>query len=70
MPLFKAGTMPSRVDMKIVIQPTGAVSEATVTAPATLGGEFNGCMSSAVRAVAFPPFNGPPQTTNFPFQLG
>lgn len=58
-PVFKAtGAMPGKVDVKFTIAPSGAVTSASVTNPTTIGPEFNACMSAAIKAIGFPPFNG------------
>ena len=68
---MKSGSMPNRTDVRFTIQPTGTVSDAKVTSPASLTtGEFATCMSTAVRGVAFPPFQGGPQSVTFPFVMG
>lgn len=70
-PLMKAGTMPSRTDVRFTIQPTGSVSDARVVSPSNLAsGEFGVCMSGAIKQVSFPPFSGGPQSVTFPFVMG
>ena len=68
-PLFKAGNVPPRVDLRFTIQPTGQVSDARVSQSQYSGTEFEGCLRTAVKAVAFPPFSGSAQTLTFPFVL-
>ena len=69
-PLFKAGTMPSRVDVRLTIEPNGSVSAARVERPTDLGNDFNACIAGAIFATSYPPFNGSAQTLIFPFQAG
>ena len=68
-PLFKSGNVPPRVDIRFTIQPSGAVSAASVNQSQLQGGEFEGCMRTAVMGVQFPSFDGSPQTLTFPFVL-
>ena len=68
-PLFKTNSVPPRVDVRFTIEPTGAVSSATVQQGALQGGEFESCMRSAVMQISFPPFSGTAQPLTFPFVL-
>ncbi|MEN9784780.1 MAG: hypothetical protein RLZZ299_44 [Pseudomonadota bacterium] len=62
-----SGELPSGVKVKIVIQPTGRVTSAGLTGGDWAGTDFDGCVSDAVRGIAFPPFDGEPVKMTYPF---
>jgi predicted Zn finger-like uncharacterized protein len=61
------GELPSGVKVKLVIQPTGRVTSAGLTGGDWAGTDFDGCVSDAVRGIAFPPFDGEPVKMTYPF---
>lgn len=54
-PLFQAGTPPSRVDLKLTILPTGQATSQGVSQPQYAGSELDRCLARAVGTIVFPP---------------
>jgi outer membrane biosynthesis protein TonB len=57
------------VDVSFVIEPTGKVSSAGVSQAEFAGSTLDGCLSSTIRALQFPPISGGAQKINYPFNL-
>jgi len=60
-------TLPSNVRMKMTVQPAGTVSSAKIPSGEWQGTDFDSCLSSAVKAIQFPPFDGDPLTLTYAF---
>ena len=68
--VFQAtGQLPPRVDVKFTLMPTGSVTGVSVKQAAYQGSSLEGCLGSAIRAVAFPPSSGNGQNITYPFVL-
>ncbi len=65
----RTGELPRVVRMTLTVQPTGGVSKARVVTAAHMGTEFDVCLSGALRALQFPPFEGAPYTTDYQLTL-
>jgi hypothetical protein len=65
----RTGELPRVVRMSLTVQPTGGVSKARVVTSEYKGTEFDVCLSSAVRSLQFPPFDGAPYTTDYQLTL-
>jgi hypothetical protein len=64
-----SGELPKGVKVKLTIQPSGSVSSAKIPSGDWAGTDFDGCLSGAVKAIQFPPFEGDPLTLTYPFVL-
>lgn len=62
-----SGDLPNNVKVKMTVQPSGAVSSAKIPSGDWKGTDFDSCLSSAVKAIAFPPFEGDPLTLTYAF---
>jgi hypothetical protein len=65
----RSGNLPSRVDVKFNVQPSGAVSSARITTRKYQGTDFDVCLGAAFRSITFPPFDGEPLTLKYSFVL-
>lgn len=65
----RAGSLPTKITVKLQIMPTGRVSSAAVKEAAFAGSELDGCLSDAIKAIQFPPFEGDPMGMSYPFIL-
>lgn len=63
------GALPSGVKVKLTVQPSGTVSSAKIPSGEWKDTDFDGCLSGAVRAIQFPPFEGDPLTLTYPFPI-
>jgi predicted Zn finger-like uncharacterized protein len=69
-PMFKAGTLPPRIDVSFFIQPSGAAQRVAVKNPPTLrSSEIEMCLQSAIARIAFPPTTGTGTPITYPFAL-
>lgn len=69
-PMFRAGTLPPRVDVKFTIQPPGNATSIGVHSPPTLkSSELERCLQSAISRISFPPTSGSGTNTTYPFVL-
>ena len=69
-PLFRNGTLPPRVDVKFNILPAGNASGVRVLSPSQhSGGELEGCLSTAISGIQFPPTVGNGTSITYPFIL-
>ncbi|MEQ1570135.1 MAG: AgmX/PglI C-terminal domain-containing protein, partial [Myxococcota bacterium] len=68
-PLFKAGTLPPRVDLKFNIMPSGSASNGQILQSQYKGGELEGCLVRAVSGITFPPTSGTGTSITYPFVL-
>jgi predicted Zn finger-like uncharacterized protein len=64
-----AGSLPARVDVQFVIEPSGKVSSAKTTSAEFAGSSLDACLSTAIRGLTFSAFTGSPQKINYPFNL-
>ena len=64
-----SGTLPSRVNVRFTVMPTGRVSSARVTTDEYKGGTLDSCLGRAFRAISFPGFEGDPLSMTYPFIL-
>lgn len=63
------GSLPARVDVQFVIEPSGKVSSAKTTTAEFTGSSLDACLSTAIRGLTFSAFTGSPQKINYPFNL-
>jgi hypothetical protein len=63
------GSLPARVDVQFVIEPSGKVSSAKTTTAEFAGSSLDACLSTAIRGLTFSAFTGSPQKINYPFNL-
>ncbi len=54
-PLFRAGTLPNRVDVRLSMLPSGRVEGVGIVDPQYAGTELDRCLAMAITAVKFPP---------------
>ena len=62
-----SGSIPSGVKVKLTVQTSGTVSSARIPSGDWAGTDFDGCVSGAVKAIQFPPFEGDSLTITYPF---
>ena len=62
-----SGDFPSGVKVKMTVQTSGSVSSAKIPSGDWKGTDFDACLSSAVKAIAFPPFEGDPLSLTYAF---
>jgi predicted Zn finger-like uncharacterized protein len=62
------GELPS-VTMRFTLEPEGSVSSASLREPAYQGTALESCLSGSVKMIAFPSFDGPAYTLNYPFRF-
>jgi serine/threonine protein kinase len=67
--LDSGGALPGRVDFQLTIEPSGAVSAASVTTATLAGTPTSACLSGALMALSFPPFEGEAKTYRYPLNL-
>jgi hypothetical protein len=65
----ESGDLPRGVKVKITIQSSGKVSSANIPSGDWVGTPFDDCLTSAVRGISFPPFEGDPVTMTYPFNI-
>ncbi|MBM4367180.1 MAG: AgmX/PglI C-terminal domain-containing protein [Deltaproteobacteria bacterium] len=63
------GSLPSGVKVKLTVQSSGTVSSAKIPSGEWKDTDFDGCLSGAVKAIQFPPFDGDPLTITYPFPI-
>jgi hypothetical protein len=69
-PLFRAGALPPRVDVRFNILPAGNASGMQVVSPSQhSGSELERCLSGAIGGIQFPPTTGNGTSINYPFIL-
>jgi hypothetical protein len=68
-PLFKAGALPPRVDVKFQIAPSGGANGVSVVQAQYKGTELERCLASAIAGIQFPPTNGSGTSITYPFVL-
>ena len=68
-PLFKAGTLPPRVDLKFNIMPAGNATTIQILQTQYRGTELEGCLAAAVGDITFPPTTGAGTSITYPFVL-
>jgi len=69
-PMFRAGTLPPRVDVKFTIQPGGNATSIFIRSPPTLkSSELERCLQGAIARISFPPTTGGGTNTTYPFVL-
>jgi hypothetical protein len=62
-----SGELPNNVKVKMTVQPSGSVSAAKIPSGDWKDTDFDGCLSSAVKGIAFPPFEGDPLSLTYAF---
>ncbi|GDX81544.1 hypothetical protein LBMAG42_33550 [Deltaproteobacteria bacterium] len=62
-----SGSLPNNVKVKLTIQPSGSVSSAKIPSGEYQGTDFDSCLSGAVKAITFPPFDGDPLSLTYAF---
>ncbi|MDP2309626.1 MAG: AgmX/PglI C-terminal domain-containing protein [Pseudomonadota bacterium] len=65
----ETGELPKGVKVKLSIQPSGKVSSAGLPSGDLQGSTFDSCLSSAVKSIQFPSFDGDPVTVTYPFSI-
>jgi predicted Zn finger-like uncharacterized protein len=65
----ETGDLPRGVKVKLTIQPSGKVSSAGLPSGDLQGSSFDSCLSSAVKSIQFPSFDGDPVTVTYPFSI-
>ncbi len=69
-PMFRAGTLPGRVDVKFTIQAPGNATGIFIRSPPTLkSSELERCLQAAIARISFPPTSGSGTNTTYPFVL-
>ncbi len=68
-PLLKAGTLPSRVDVRFALTNGGKASGLTVSQPELKGTDLERCLGGAVAGIPFPATSGSGQNIVYPFVL-
>lgn len=64
-----SGSLPSRVNVRFTVMPTGRVSAARVTTDEYKGGSLDSCLGRSFKAIQFPAFEGDPLSMTYPFIL-
>ena len=64
-----SGRLPSRVNVRFTVMPTGRVSAARVTTDEYKGGSLDSCLGRSYKAIQFPAFEGDPLSMTYPFIL-
>jgi outer membrane biosynthesis protein TonB len=64
-----SGALPSRVNVRFTVMPTGSVSSARVTTEKYKGGTLDSCLGRSFKAIGFPAFEGEPLSMTYPFIL-
>ena len=59
----RSGTIPHEIDVSIIVEPHGGVSDARVTTQDWRFTDLGTCLSSALRSLIFPSFDGPERYT-------
>lgn len=65
----EAGSLPSRVNVRFTVMPTGRVSSARVTTDQYKGSTLDSCLGRSFKAIKFPAFEGDPLSMTYPFIL-
>ena len=65
----RSGELPSRVDVKITIVPSGKVTTAAIKGGDYAGTPLDSCLSGAIKGIQFPPFEGEAVSLTYPFIL-
>jgi hypothetical protein len=64
-----SGDVPHGVKVRMTIGTSGKVSSARISGGTWAGTEFDTCLSGAVAAIQFPPFEGDPLSLTYPFAI-
>jgi len=64
-----SGSLPSRVNVRFTVMPTGRISSARVTTAEYKGSTLDSCLGRAFKAIVFPAFEGDPLSMTYPFIL-
>jgi predicted Zn finger-like uncharacterized protein len=65
----ETGELPSRVDVKLTVQPSGKTTAASVKTEQYKGTSLDGCLGTAIKGITFPGFEGSAQDYSYPFVL-
>jgi len=65
----QAGALPSRIDVRFTLEPSGRVSMAGITQAAYAGTALDLCLSQAIRQINFPTSSGSATKITFPFKF-
>lgn len=65
----ETGELPSRVDVKLTVQPSGKTTAASVKTEQYKGSSLDGCLGTAIKGITFPSFSGSAQDYSYPFVL-
>jgi hypothetical protein len=68
-PLFKAGSLPPRVDAKFSITPPGQATSVTILQQQYRGTELEACLARAIGTIRFPATSGQGTSITYPFIL-
>ena len=68
-PLYRAGQLPPRVDVKFTLQSSGRAGTATIQQAQYSGSDLERCLSGAIGQIEFPPSSGGGQKITYPFVL-
>jgi len=66
----ETGAMPSgRIPVKIRIRPSGSADKVSISSGTYRGTSLDSCLSSAIKQIGFPPFEGEAKNYTYPFSL-